>query len=153
VTQPHRRIPFHLRKKFDTELDKHERQGIIEPVDGPTPWVSPLVITPKPKNTDEIRLCIDMRQLNRAILRERHITPNIDDLIHFLNGATDFSEIDLNSCYHQLAPESRYITTFSTHIQKMPSGIEGARNVSDDIIIFVTDQATHFERLPLSILP
>ena len=34
VTQPHRRIPFHLRKKLDAELDKLERQGIIEPVDG-----------------------------------------------------------------------------------------------------------------------
>ena len=70
VTQPHRRIPFHLRKKLDTELDRLERQGIIEPVDGPTPWVSPLVVTPKPKNPDEIRLCVDMRQPNRAILRE-----------------------------------------------------------------------------------
>ena len=53
VTPPHRRIPFHLRKKLDAELDKLERQGIIEPVDGPTPWVSPLVVTPKPKNPDE----------------------------------------------------------------------------------------------------
>ena len=44
VTQPHRRIPFHLRKKLDTELDKLERQGIIEPVDGPTPWVPPLLL-------------------------------------------------------------------------------------------------------------
>lgn len=50
VTQPHQRIPFRLRRKLDTELDKLERQGIIEPVDGPTPWVSPLVVTPKPKN-------------------------------------------------------------------------------------------------------
>ena len=109
VTQPHRRIPFHLRKKLDTELDKLERQGIIEPVDGPTPWVSPLVVTPKPKNPDEIRLFIDMRQPNRAILRERHLTPTIDDLIHDLNGATVFSKIDLKSGYHQLelAPESR----------------------------------------------
>ena len=117
VTQPHRRIPFHLRKKLDTELEKLERQGIIEPVDGPTPWVSPLVVTPKPKNPDQIRLCVDMHQPNRSILRERHITPTIDDLIHDLNGATVFSKIDLNSGYHQLelAPESRYITTFSTH--------------------------------------
>ena len=107
VTQPHRRIPFH-------ELGKLERQGIIEPVDDPTPWVSPLVVTPKPKNPGEIRLCVDMHQPNRAILRERHITPTIDDLIHDLNGATVFSKIDLNSGYHQLelAPESRYITTF-----------------------------------------
>ena len=39
---------------------------------------------------------------NRAILRERHLTPTIDDLIHDLNGATVFSKIDLNSGYHQL---------------------------------------------------
>ena len=52
VMQPHRRIPFHLREKLDAELDnKLELQGIIEPVDGPTPWVSPLVVTPKPKNS------------------------------------------------------------------------------------------------------
>jgi hypothetical protein len=112
-----------------------------------------------------------MRQPNRAILRERHITPTIDDLIHDLNGATVFSKIDLNSRYHQLelAPENRYITTFSTHrglrrytrlnfgtssaaevfqdaIQQVPSGIEGARNVSDDIIFFGTDQAAHDKR-------
>ena len=70
VTQRNRRIPFHLRKKLDVELDKLERPGIIEPVDGPTPWVSPLVVIPKPKNPDEILLCVDMRQPNRAILRE-----------------------------------------------------------------------------------
>ena len=168
VTQPHRRIPFHLRKKLDAEIDKLERQGIIEPVDGPTPWVSPLVVTPKPKNPDEIRLCVDMRQPNRAILRERHITPTVDDLIHDLNGSTAFSKIDLNSGYHQLelAPASRYITTFSTHrglrrytclnfgtssaaevfqdaIQQILSAIDSVRNVSDDIIIFGRDQQAH----------
>ena len=51
-----------------------ERQGIIEPVDGETPWVSPFVVTLKPKNPDQNRVCVDMRQPNRAILRERHIT-------------------------------------------------------------------------------
>jgi hypothetical protein len=125
-----------------------------------------------------------MRQPNRAILRERHITPTIDNLILDLNGATVFSKIDLNPGYHQLelAPESRYITTFSTHrglrrytrlnfgtssaaevfqdaIQEVLSGIDGASNVSDDIIIFGTDQAAHdkarhavFERYALRIL-
>jgi hypothetical protein len=168
VTQPHRRIPFHLRKKLDTELDKLERQGIIEPVDGPTPWVAPLVVTP-----NEIPLMrfafvsICANPIVRSFVN-RHLTPTIDDLIHDLNVATVFSKIDLNSGYHQLelAPESRYITTFSTHrglrsytrlnfgtssaaevfqnaIQQVLSGIEGARNVSDDIIIFGTDQAAH----------
>lgn len=58
VTQPHRRIPFHLRKKLENELDRLEQQGIIEKVNGPTPWVSPIVVAPKPKNPDEMRMCI-----------------------------------------------------------------------------------------------
>ena len=45
VAQRARRIPFHMRKKVARELDQLEQQGIIEKVDGPTPWVSPLVIT------------------------------------------------------------------------------------------------------------
>ena len=40
---------------------------IIEPVEGPTPWVSPVVVVPK--QNDEIRLCVDMRRANEAIFR------------------------------------------------------------------------------------
>ena len=56
VAQPARRIPFHLRRKVASELQRLEQLGIIEPVDGPTPWVSPLVVIPKKKN-GEIQLC------------------------------------------------------------------------------------------------
>lgn len=48
VTQPHRRIPFHVRKQVEQELKKLEALDIIEKVDGPTPWVSPIVVAPKP---------------------------------------------------------------------------------------------------------
>ena len=78
-------MPFHLRKKLDIELDKLERQVIIEPVDGTTPWVSPLVVTPKPKHPDEIRLCVNMRHPNRAILRERHTGCNKKKVIQLWN--------------------------------------------------------------------
>ena len=115
VAQPARRIPFHMRKQVEIELERLEKQDIIEKVDGPTPWISPLVIIPK--RNGEVRLCIDMRMANRAILRERHPSPTVDDLMHSLNGATVFSKLDLRSGYHQLslASESRYITTFATH--------------------------------------
>ena len=106
VAQPARRIPFHLRKKVSQELERLEQEGIIEKVEGPTPWISPLVAIPK-KNGD-VRLCVDMRLPNEAIQRERHPTPTIDDLVDTLNGATVFSKLDLRSGYHQLslAPES-----------------------------------------------
>ena len=166
VAQRARRIPFHMRKKVARELDQLEQQGIIEKVDGPTPWVSPLVITPK--KSGDVRICVDMRMANRAINRERHPTPTIDDLIHTLNGVTVFSKLDLRAGYHQLtlAPESRYITTFATHkglrryarlnfgtnsaseifqmvINELIRDIPEALNISDDVIVFGKTQAEH----------
>ena len=60
--------------------------------------ISPLVLIPK-KN-GEVRICIDMRRVNKAINQECHPGPTIDDLIHTLNGATVFSKLDLRSGYH-----------------------------------------------------
>ena len=166
VAQQPRRIPFHICQKVEAELFDLEKKGIIERVNGPTPWVSPPVITPK-KN-GEVRVCVDMRMANQAIKRERHPMPTIDDLIHTLNGATVFSKLDLRAGYHQLslAPESRYITTFTTHkglwrytrlnfgtnsaseifqktIQDQLRNVSSAQNISDDIIVFGKTRANH----------
>ena len=118
VIQPHRRIPFHIRKQVEAELDRLEKLDIIEKVDGSTPWVSPIVVAPKPKNPNAIRLCVDMREPNKAILRSRHITPTLDDMILDLNGSKVFSKMDLRNGYHQpeLSEDSRNITTFTTHV-------------------------------------
>ena len=78
-----------------------QQKGIIERVYGPTPWVSPLVITPK-KNR-EVRVCMDKRMENQAIIRERHPMPTVDDLIHTRNGVTVSSKLDLRAGYHQLS--------------------------------------------------
>ena len=43
--QPHRRIPFHVREDVEKELKRLEKLDIIEKVEGPTPWVSPIVIS------------------------------------------------------------------------------------------------------------
>ena len=68
--QPHRRVPFHVRKQLEEQLEIDERNGVIERVEGPTPWVSPVVMAPKPKQPGKIRMCVDMRQANKAIQRE-----------------------------------------------------------------------------------
>lgn len=170
--QPHRRVPFHLREKVENELRKLEADDIIEEVTGPTPWVSPIVTPPKPKDPDKVRICVDMRQANIAIERERHITPTIDDVIHELNGSTVFSKLDLRAGYHQLElhPDSRYITTFTTHlglrrykrlsfgissaaevfqnaIYQTLQGLKGVKNLSDDIIVYGTSQLEHDNNL------
>ncbi|KAK3728358.1 hypothetical protein QZH41_011397, partial [Actinostola sp. cb2023] len=172
VAQPHRRVPFHLRAKVEEEINQLLDADVIEKVEGPTPWVSPIVVTPKPKTPDKIRLCVDMRAANTAIERERHITPTVDDIIGQIHGSSVFSKLDLRSGYHQLtlAPESRYITTFATHtglyrykslsfginaaaevfqhaISQLLADIPGALNISDDVIVFGQTQIDHDETL------
>jgi len=48
VVQNPRRVPYDLRDKVEADILSLQKQGIIEPVQGPTSWVSPLVIVPKP---------------------------------------------------------------------------------------------------------
>jgi len=62
--------PFGLRGKIEQKLEELVNQDIIESVKGPTPWVSPVVVVPKPSG--DIRLCVDMRRANQAIVWERH---------------------------------------------------------------------------------
>ncbi|XP_061193203.1 uncharacterized protein K02A2.6-like [Saccostrea echinata] len=172
VAQRSRRIPFHLHPKVDAELQKLLDDDIIERVENePTPWVSPIVCVPK-KNPDEIRVCVDMREANKAIILERHLMPTVDELIHDLNGASVFSKLDLRQGYHQLELDhvSRSITTFNTHVgifryKRLNFGISsaseifqetvhsviqtvsGARNISDDILVFGKNQEEHDKAL------
>ena len=174
VARKHSRVPFHLRDKVKTELDNLEAQDIIEKVDSKdaTEWVSRIVVAPKPKKPEEIRLCVDMRDANKAIKRTRHVTPTLEELMSDMSGATVFSKIDLKAGYHQLTLDksSRGITTFSTHaglyrykrlsfginsaaetfqhtIQTVIADVKGAKNASDDIIVFGKDREEHDKNL------
>ena len=117
VAQPVRRLPFGLREKVDKKLDELLSKDIIEevPPNTPTEWVSPLVVVSKPD--EDIRVCVDMRRANEAIIRERHPIPTIEEVLYDLNGATVFSKLDLKWGFHQieLEEQSRDVTTFVTH--------------------------------------
>ena len=155
--QKHRRIPFHTRKDVEKELQRLEDLDIIEKIDGPTPWVSPIVVVPKPSGA--VRICVDMRQANKAIKRERHPMPTLKDIIADLNGASVFSTLDMTAGYHQfeLAPEARHVTTFSTHVglrrykrttvSQLLTGLAGCKNMSDDIIVYGKDKLEHDRNL------
>ena len=67
VIQTPRKIPYSIQPKLKDTLDLLEADGIIASIDEPTEWVSNLVIVEK-KN-GELRICLDPRPLNEAILR------------------------------------------------------------------------------------
>ena len=56
------------------ELLDHD---VTDDVNRPTPWVIPVEIVAKANG--EIRLCIDMRRANKAVVRGRHHIPTIDE--------------------------------------------------------------------------
>ena len=114
VAQQQYRLPFSLREKVSKKLKDLEDKDIIEKTEGPTPWVSPIICIPKADG--DIRLCVDMRQANKAIIRERHPIPMIEEVLHEMNNSKVFSKLDLKLGYHQIMLEesSRDITTFVT---------------------------------------
>ena len=68
----------------------------------PTPWVSPIIVAPKPKSLDGIRVCVDVREAYQPIIvRERHPTHTADEVLVDLNGSKYFSKLDLNQDYNQ----------------------------------------------------
>lgn len=171
VQQPIRRIPWHTRQKVSEEVKRLQKLDIIEKHDGPTTWLNPVVVVPR-KSSSQIRLCLDMRKANTAVIRERHVIPKFDEILPELHQAKYFSKIDLREGYHQLLlhPDSRDITTFATHegifrykrlifginsafeifqkrIELVINKCEGAKNISDDILVWGETLEEHNRRL------
>ena len=53
------------------------------------------------KKDKTLRMCIDYRQLNRVMIKNRYPLPRIDGLFDQLRGAQVYSKIDLHTGYHQ----------------------------------------------------
>ena len=61
-----------------------EALGVITHVDQPTDWVS--LITYVQKANNELCLCLDLCDLNRAICRDHHKMPTVEEITHeFMN--------------------------------------------------------------------
>jgi hypothetical protein len=166
-----RPIPGHLRPLVEEQIRQMKEKGLIEESRGAT-WVSPIV--PVMKDDGSLRICLDARAANKAITRQRHSCPTMDDLKFALARAKVFSKIDLKSGYNQLQldPESRHITSFATHlgifqytrlvfglntageifqkvIYDVIKDIPNVINISDDIIIFTETEEEHKRSLDM----
>ena len=94
------------------QLEELLKKGYIRP--SVSPWGAPVLFVKKKDGT--LRLCIDYRQLNKEMVKNKYPLPRIDDLFDQLRGAKVFSKIYLRSGYHQIRIKSWDIskTTFRT---------------------------------------
>ncbi len=169
VIQPLRRIPLALREEVTAELIKLQAEGIIEPVDA-SPWVSNLTVAKK--KSGGLRVCVDLRSVNKAVIPDRYPLPSIEELTTHFHGSTIFSKLDLRQGYLQvpLHPDSRNLTAFVTHTgvfryTRMPfglssapscfqtimstilAGVPGTAIYLDDVIVHAPNAVVHEQRL------
>lgn len=168
--QAPRKVPLALEKAVENELQSLLQQGIIEPVKEYAPFQSPIVVVAKKDGS--IRMCVDMREANKAVMKDCHPFPTWEQFSARLCGAKWFSKLDLkNAFYHvQLDESSRKVTTFTTHLglfrfkrlmfglsaspeifqrvlEEVLRGLEGVIVFADDILVFGPNESTHERRL------
>ena len=172
VIHAQRRVPLSLRENIKTELNDMESKGIITKVkEGePTAWVNSLVY--RRKSNGQLRICLDPKDLNKAIRREHHVIPTLEEILPKLTGARYFSIVDAKCGYWnvQLDEQSSFLTTFNSpfgryRFLRMPFGLkmsqdvfqakidqtfegcEGVIGIADDIVIYGTTEEEHDRHL------
>jgi len=93
VQHPPRRVPVPLREALKGTLDDLVEQYILTPVQEPTTWVSSMVVVPK--KDGKLRICLDPRDLNKAIRHEHYPLPTIEDVVTRLYGAKVFTVLEV----------------------------------------------------------
>ena len=132
-----RRVPVPLLLKVKNELERMENADVIQKISEPTEWGSPIVVVPK--SNGQIRICVDLRQLNREVNRQRYILPTLDDAASKMSGAIVFTHLDLSSRYYHLMshPDCAKLTTFITpfgriYFKRLPFGLISARSFNEE---------------------
>ena len=74
-----------------------ENLGVIKKVTEPSKWVSSMI--PVRKGNGQIRICLDPRELNKAIQRQHYPMPVIEDVTARMLNAKIFSKFDAISGY------------------------------------------------------
>merc|ERR1712020_274763 len=108
-----------MRPRLEEWLKRGVEDDILEgPLrsSDPQDYISNLVITGKKWSDSELRFNLDMRSVNRDLVRVHFPIPTVSELRHQLRGFHKVSQIDLKHGYHQLqlGKSSRRLTTFYT---------------------------------------
>eukprot|EP00253_Pinus_taeda_P035115 PITA_35115 len=130
--------------------------GIISPIRF-SEWISNLVLIRK--KTGEIRLYVDLRNLNKVSLKDHYPLPKMDHILQRVVGASRISLLDGFSGFNQILvhPDDQDKTTFTTpwgtfKYVKMPFGLKNAgatfrramdisfaKGIHDFLVIYLDD--------------
>ena len=107
-----------------------------------------------PKPDDEIRICGNLRNPNKAHIPDSYQLPQMDEQSEFFAGATVFSMIDLKWGYLQvvLAKECRYLTAMIKpnglyQWTRVPFGLCAAQSSFKKIISIIIDGCPRTKKL------
>ncbi|CAM1310083.1 Uncharacterised protein g5342 [Pycnogonum litorale] len=134
VSHPPRGVPAPLRLPLKRKLEELVGLDILERVpDGEeTPWLSSVHVLLKKDNVD-VRVTIDPKNLNEALIREVFPMTTVDEVLTRVHGSKLFTVLDANSGFYQLEldDESKALTSFNTpfgrfRYKRLPMGIKSA---------------------------
>ena len=160
-----RKIPHTMRAAVESKLVQLEHAGVIASVNQPTDWISNITTVWKP-DKKQVRICLDPRDLNKAIRRNHFNMPTIDDVLPNLKEAKLFSLLDAKDGFLQikLSERSSLLTTFwgpqgryrwlrlpsgvssapeefQQRLQQALHGLTGVAVVADDIQVYGMEEA------------
>ena len=99
---PFKQRPRNIPPSMYAEVKEH-LQGLLEGNiirKSKSPWSSNVVLCRKKNN--ELRMCVDYRQLNMRTKKDSYSLPRIEDILNALSGNKYFTILDMKSGYHQI---------------------------------------------------
>lgn len=104
-------IAVTLHTELKEKLREMKKKSIIIKEADPRDWISSLVVVTKP---GKIRLCLDLKDLNKAIKQPKYQMPTLEELLPNLSNAKVLSTLDAKDGFYQigLKEESSKLTTF-----------------------------------------
>ena len=131
---------YFLCEKVDQELQRLQKEGIIEPIQF-SDWAAPIVPILK-ADGHHVHICGDYKvTINQVAKLDGYPLPKIEDIFSKLSGGTIFTKLDLTSAYQQipLDEESKRYTTINTprglfRYNRLPFGIASAPAIFQQIM-------------------
>ena len=135
VQQARHKVPIESTEAICAALDTMIEGDILEPQIEPTPRINSATYPVKP--TGEVRPCLDCMPLNKAIIRENHTLPTVEEIAHELARARYFTKGETYKAFLHihLSKKSRELTVFriNTHsrlcYKRMPFGMKMSQDV------------------------